>query len=205
MSADSTFRQTARPGPTAGGAPVREEGIVGPLLRRAEVRAELLIARLRLVVVALLVVMIGVSLGLFETRPVGHVPLLASMTVVVGFTLTSVASLTLIARARYRPQLGWVFALLDVAVAVAALAEGGLRNGLAGNDLFQLASAWAGPLVLAFNALRYRPVIVATAAVLYVAGGLAVALWLGVSVLAPLPPRIIRNSPTCRQIWCACH
>jgi adenylate cyclase len=114
------------------------------------------------------------------------VPDLASMTAIVGFTLTSIAALTLIALGRYRPQLGWLFALLDVGVAVAALAEGGLRNGLAGNDLFQLASAWAGPLVLAFNALRYRPAIVATAAVLYVAGGLAVALALGVSVLAPL-------------------
>jgi adenylate cyclase len=187
MSADNPSPGTARSVPFADRAPFPDDGVVGPLLRRAEVQAELLIARLRLVVVALLVVMIAASLSLFETRPVGHVPLLASMTAIVGFTLTSIASLTLIATGRYRPRLGWMFALLDVAVAVAALAEGGLRNELAGNDLFQLASAWTGPLVLAFNALRYRPLIVATAAVLYVAGGLGVALWLGVSILAPAP------------------
>ncbi|MBV8192471.1 MAG: adenylate/guanylate cyclase domain-containing protein [Alphaproteobacteria bacterium] len=186
MSAAGPFSQKPRPDPPAPDDGV-VDGLVGPLLRHAEVQAELLIARLRLVVVAMLVAMIATSLSLFQTRPVGHVPLLASITVVVGFTLTSTASLSLIRRGRYRPQLGWVFALLDVVVAVAALAEGGLRNGLAGNDLFLLASAWAGPLVLAFNALRYRPVIVASAAVLYVAGALAVALALGVSVLTPLP------------------
>jgi hypothetical protein len=56
-------------------------------LRRAEEQAERLIARRRLVVVA-------ASLSLFQTRPVGHVPLLASMTVIAGFTATSIAALS---------------------------------------------------------------------------------------------------------------
>jgi adenylate cyclase len=165
------------------------DDIADRLIYQAEIRAELAIAVLRLVVAVMLLLLIIISSTVVPIRlanPGGHLHV-TSVIAIGGFTFTSVAALALIRSGLYRPPLGWLFALLDLGVAVASLAEGVHRSELPGNDLFLVTSAWAGPLILAFNALRYRPSIVATASVLYIAAGTAVALWAGTTVYAPPP------------------
>ncbi|WP_414474964.1 adenylate/guanylate cyclase domain-containing protein [Microvirga sp. M2] len=161
--------------------------IASQLLYEVEIQSEWMIAWLRLTVALLLAsflvasyVALGIGAGIRALRP--PVP---SLFMIGGFSLTSLAALTLIRIQRYRPTMGWAFASLDVAITIAAIAEGVLRNRLSGNNIFLLASAWAAPLVLAFNALRYRPAIVAGTAVSLILGSLAVALWAGVSLSTP--------------------
>jgi adenylate cyclase len=165
------------------------DDIADRLIYQAEIRAEQAIAVLRLVVAVMLLLLIITSSTIVPIRladPGGR-PHVTSIIAIVGFTVTSAAALALIRSGLYRPSLGWLFALLDLGVAVASLAEGVLRSELPGNDLFLVTSAWAGPLILAFNALRYRPSIVATASVLYIAAGMAIALWAGTTVYTPPP------------------
>ncbi|UVF22566.1 adenylate/guanylate cyclase domain-containing protein (plasmid) [Microvirga terrae] len=159
------------------------------LIYQAEIRAEWAIAALRLTVAVMLLLLIVISSTIVPIRladPGGR-PHVTSFIAISGFTFTSVSALLLIRFNLYWPPLGWLFALLDLSVVVASLVEGVHRSELPGNYLFLVTSAWAGPLILAFNALRYRASIVATASILYVTGGLAVAFWAGTAVYAPPP------------------
>jgi adenylate cyclase len=170
--------------------PEPDEELSTRLILGAEIRAEQAIAWLRLAVAILIVCLVlaeGLILDPGSPGPT-HRPFVPSVVTVLGFSAISSLALVLLRAGRYRPVQGWLFAFLDVAVLVAALAEGAARNGLSGNELFLLATAWGGPVVLAFNALRYRAAIVAGAAAAYVAGGLVVALWAGMSIQGP-PPR----------------
>ncbi|MBZ6078407.1 adenylate/guanylate cyclase domain-containing protein [Microvirga sp. WGZ8] len=160
--------------------------VADQLLYQAEIQAERMVAWLRLAVALLLAsflvasyAVLAISASIRTFRP--PVP---SLFIIGGFTLVSLVALLLIQAQRYRPAVGWAFAFLDVGFTIAAIIEGVLRNRLSGNDIFLLASVWAVPLVLAFNALRYRPAIVASTAVALALGSLAVASWAGVSLLA---------------------
>jgi adenylate cyclase len=184
---------TLPPSPAASDLPTASDAgddIVGRLIDQADIHAEQTIAMLRLVVGLMLLLLIIISSALVPIRVAesGGRLHITSLITIAGFTVTSAAALALIRSGLYRPPLGWLFALLDVGVALASLMEGIIRSELPGNDLFAITSAWAGPLILAFNALRYRPSIVATAATLYITAGIGVALWAGITVYAPLPP-----------------
>ena len=130
------------------------------LFRDAELRAEALVSRLRLVVTAVL----GAVFVLAVLRPAPDDPLLQRQIAQAGWAIGAylaigLASLALARPGRFRPWMSWAFATCDVAVIGAALELSLSNTGMPTNYLTSAPSIWLVPVILAFGALRYNPAL----------------------------------------------
>jgi adenylate cyclase len=168
--------------------------VVRDFLFEAEIRAERSIALFRFATAAFLTAVVYLggetqeavtgAAGTRSDRP----PLSA-----IGFVIVALVALATIRAGRYRPGLGWLFASLDVGLALVALAAGAHEYHLSGNYLFILPSAWIGVLVLVFNVLRYRALIVGALTSVYIGGVIIIALTTGFALAGiQAPPQAAR-------------
>jgi len=167
------------------------------LFREAELRAEVTVSKLRLVVTGVL----GLAFLLAVVRQAPwDDPILARQVSYIGWMLGAylaigLFSLALARPSRFRPWMSWAFATCDVAVIGAAL-EFSLRNSaMPTNYLATAPSMWLVPVILAFGALRYNPALQAYVTLLMalILGALAGsgASW-GESVSATPPQELTR-------------
>ncbi|WP_404385991.1 adenylate/guanylate cyclase domain-containing protein [Caenispirillum salinarum] len=130
------------------------------ILLEAEIKAERTVAKLRLLVGAVLVT--GV-LGLVVPPAIeAHdEALLPQIAVAVGssvaFLVLGVATWLVVRRGTYRPWMGWVFSTLDVILLTGSLALALRVTELPGPWLVIMPALWASPVILAFGTLRYNP------------------------------------------------
>ncbi len=173
----------------------------------AEVRAECLVAVLRIAVaVALGAVFV---LAVLREAPAGQ-PMLVRQYVFAAVTLGAYMTLGILSyranvRGRYRPWMAWLTVTGDVGFLLGNVWLSLLNTGLEADYLAGLVPVWLAPLVLAFGALRYNPWLQAYVVILVV-GGLALlgvldSSWRGRPEGAPpetlayffaLPPNIMR-------------
>lgn len=119
----------------------------------------------------------------------GQAPALWPALTAIGLlALIGLGTLGLIRRRRFRPWMGALIAGADVALALGFIAGVGLLYGLPGNYLFAMPAAWVSMLVLAFNALRYRPRHVAFVLCAYVLGIVLLSAAFGFRLDPPPPP-----------------
>lgn len=130
------------------------------VLLEAEIKAERTVAKLRLLVGAVLVS--GV-LGLvvppaMEAHDDAVLPQIAvALGSSVAFLVLGVTTWLVVRRGTYRPWMGWVFSTLDVILLTGSLALALRVTELPGPWLVIMPALWAAPVLLAFGALRYNP------------------------------------------------
>lgn len=152
------------------GAPIDAEA--QRLIADAELKAERIVAIMRMVVAAVLILAFVVAV---VGRPPVDDSMLARQLLVAVATIGSYLILGVVAFAAarprfFRPWMSWVFATLDVGFVLAS-AELGLANaGISANYAAAFPVIWLTPMVLAFGALRYNPRLEAYVAVLVIAG-----------------------------------
>lgn len=161
------------------------------LYEEAELRAERLVAILRIV--------IAVGLGaMFLVTVVGSSeppqPVLARQWVFAASTMAAyftlgVLSLWLVSTGLYRPWMAWLAASGDCAFLLVNVWLSLRNTGFPGDYLISYPPVWLAPLVLAFGALRFNPRLQAYLIAVLVAGLVTLALMNQPgTVRPPLPP-----------------
>lgn len=151
------------------------------LFHRAELRAEALVAVLRMVMAVGLAVVFALAIWSADpdvTPAMERQWIYAAGTMISYFAL-GLASLLAYWRGWLRVWMIWPAATADVLFFLASLWLGMANMGLPGGHAFVFPSVWLGPMVLAFGVLRFNPAVQAHIAVLTV---------LGLLLLSSLPP-----------------
>ena len=142
------------------------------LLRRAEIRAERLLAVVRMVLA------LGLGLSIFlvvrpnmaEVEPVQiKQQFYAGMTMAAYFTLGLVSWLAN-RRGMYKPWMAWPTASADCLFLLVGIWLTMYNTNLPGSHIFVFPAIWMVPLVLTFGTLRFNPLLQAYITVVIVAG-----------------------------------
>ncbi len=147
------------------------------LFEEAELRAERLVAIVRIVVSTTLAATFATTV-LPETPDADPVLVRqaywAAATMLGYFTL-GVVSLTLIKLGLYRPQMAWIAVTGDCAFLLINIWVGLGNTGLDANYLIALPPIWLAPVVLSAGALRFNPLLQAYVVGLLICGLVAIA------------------------------
>jgi len=155
------------------------------LFRNAEIRAERLVAIIRMVIATGLGLSFVVAVwpGSDETNPVLVRQWLYAGSTMVAYFVLGLGSWLANRRGFYRPWMAWPSASVDCLFVLAGVWLSMSNVGLSGNYVFIFPSVWLAPLVLTFGALRFNPLLQAYITFIIVAG-----LFLLVRVAAPEVP-----------------
>ena len=169
---------------------------VGDLFALAEVRAERTIALVRVVVALLLgtifVLAVIVHYPEEATAPWGRQIALAAATI-GGYLGLGVLAYWVATPQRYRRWVAWAFATLDVAFVVVSVWLGLVNIAMPANYMIVMPVVWVVPIVLAFAAMRYSPLLQGYVAALMAAGLVLAAVYGGpwIDANAVPPPQTI--------------
>lgn len=148
------------------------------LFHEASITAERTVAIVRIVVSLILgaVFLLAVVTQIPDADAFLHGQIMIAALTIGGYVILGVASLRLASAARFRPWMAWLFVTLDVAFILASIWAGLANVGIGGRYAMILPVVWFAPVVLAFGALRYSPLLQAYVGVLLAGGFLAAAL-----------------------------
>jgi adenylate cyclase len=151
------------------------------LFAEAELQAERTVALLR-VAIAIVLGLVFVF-AVLRASPAGE-PILIRQWLfaggtMLGYLLLGMASYIAIAKGVYRPWMAWLVVTGDSAFLLINIWLGLLNTGLPANYLTSMPPIWLAPVVLAFGALRFNPLLQAYLIVVLVAGLLAIAVSTG--------------------------
>lgn len=160
-----------RPRPAADVDPQR-------LFHEASIAAERTVAIVRIVVSLILgaVFLLAVVTQIPDADAFMHGQIRIAALTIGGYVVLGVVSLRLANAARFRPWMAWLFVTLDVAFILASIWAGLANIGIGGRYAMILPVVWFAPVVLAFGALRYDPLLQAYVGMLIAGGFLAGAL-----------------------------
>ncbi|WP_192499040.1 adenylate/guanylate cyclase domain-containing protein [Skermanella pratensis] len=99
-----------------------------------------------------------------------------------GYAVVGLLAWSVTGSGRFRPWMSWVFVTLDVGFILASVAVAILNTGIEADYLAGFPAVWLSPLVLAFGALRYNPILQAYVTALLAAGLAAAAATSGTPV-----------------------
>ncbi|MDH3737586.1 MAG: adenylate/guanylate cyclase domain-containing protein [Alphaproteobacteria bacterium] len=177
------------------------------LFAEAELQAERTVAQLRVVIAIVLGIVF--LFAVLRASPAGE-PILIRQWLFAGGTmlaylLLGLASFFAIANGVYRPWMAWLVVTGDSAFLLINIWLGLINTGLPPNYLTSMPPIWLAPVVLAFGALRFNPLLQAYLVFILVAGLLAIAIsaggWVysldapppsGVNIFFALPPNVMR-------------
>jgi adenylate cyclase len=148
------------------------------LFHEASIAAERTVAIVRIVVALILgvVFVLAVVTQIPDADAFLHTQIRIAALTIGGYIVLGVASLRLASPAHFRPWMAWLFVTLDVAFILASVWAGLANVGVGGRYAMILPVIWFVPVVLAFGALRYDPLLQAYVGVLLAGGFLGAAL-----------------------------
>ena len=177
------------------------------LFAEAELQAERTVALLRMAIAIVLGIVF--MFAVLRVSPTGE-PILIRQWIFAGGTmlaylLLGVVSYVAIAKGVYRPWMAWLAVTGDSVFLLVNIWLGLVNTGLPANYLTSMPPIWLAPVVLAFGALRFNPLLQAYLIFILVAGFLAIAVsvggWVqnsaapppsGITIFFALPPNIMR-------------
>ncbi len=178
---------------------------VTALTREAEIRAERIVAVVRIGVGTMLALVFGLSV-LPAVLATGTGPLrqiVMALVTIGGFVALGLLSRRLARPDRWRPAYAWIFGTIDVLLFLANVASTVVNMGMPTNLIPLAPALWLLPIVLASGTLRYDPWLQTWLGVLAVGGLAAIGLIayrfdplpldaLDLGFLYHLPPTVIR-------------
>ncbi|MFK7754753.1 MAG: adenylate/guanylate cyclase domain-containing protein [Sedimentitalea sp.] len=156
------------------------------LFREAEIRAEGLVALMRMGVALGLTLVFAIAMSsdsVPETQVLARQSFYAMLTVGSYFVLGAV-SLTIVRTGNYALWMVWVAATGDCVFVLASIWLGLHNTGLTPQFIFVFPAIWLMPLVLAFGALRFDPWVQGYIALVLIVG-LVLLNWFGPKTIGP--------------------
>lgn len=164
------------------------------LFSAAEIRAERTVALLRIVIALALGSVFLLAIPTLTPSELSTGILFRQWSYAGGtllaYLLLGLASFEAIKRGRYRPWMAWLVVTGDCAFIAGSLWLSLMNTGMQADFMIGLPSIWLVPVVLAFGALRFNPLLQAYLIALLVAGLAAVYL-LAPEQADPPPPAVL--------------
>ena len=127
-----------------------------------------------------------------------------ALSTMVAYLLLGIMSFGINIKSRYRPWMAWPVITDDVAFLVAGVRLALLNIGVPAGYLVAMPPVWLVPLVLAFGALRYNPLLRGYVVVLLAIGLTGAAIETGDwAIAADAPPPLLGLFFRFRQTSCA--
>ncbi|MEM9513141.1 MAG: adenylate/guanylate cyclase domain-containing protein [Cyanobacteria bacterium P01_E01_bin.48] len=147
------------------------------LFAEAEIRAERLVAILRIVISLTLAITFAVAV--LPSAPAEDPVLTSQLTwaaaTMLGYFGLGVTSIVIIQKGLYRQEMAWFAVTGDCLFLLANIWFSLANTGLSGNYAIALPPIWLAPVVLSVGALRFNPVLQAYVVLLLVCGLVAIA------------------------------
>lgn len=149
-----------------------QEADIALLFRKAEIRAERLVAVLRMVIAIGLAIAFAVSMA---GEDPDRASVMAPQLLYAGGTMTAYFTLGLVSwlanqRGVYQPWMAWPSATADCLFLLMATWLGMVHGNQTGAQIFSFPSVWLVPLVMTFGTLRFNPWLQAYITVILLSG-----------------------------------